>query len=183
MEPLSHPPLYQLPIPPSRSAIADQSDETDREEDRLSEDNSEVSVLSSQLAGIVDEAFYGRNLAPSLTSQRSSRLTFTVEEDIPFVDRNKPQFGQQTAMENQFVESEERRVGNLSLACDWLPYTLRPGYLLFLLIVSLGSSVAILLLTWLSTVNKGLATNNNSIALLFGWRFAPTLIAIIYSLL
>lgn len=86
-------------------------------------------------------------------------------------------------MDSQSNDSEEPHADNQPLTNEWLPYTLRPGYLLSLALVSTGLGVIVLVLTWLSATNKGLSTDNNSIALLFGWRFALTLVAVFDSIL
>lgn len=183
MESLSDPPVHQHPVSPPLSMAAAQYDETDHEEGILLGDFSDVATLSSHFVGILDESFYGRSLDLGQRSRRSSRLIFAVEEDIPLIDMNSPQSDRQMAVENQVTESEERHMENLPLANEWLPYTLRPGYLLFLITVSMSLGITVLMLTWHSTANEGLTIANNSIALLFGWRFAPTLFAVIYNLL
>lgn len=183
MESLSNPPVHQHPVSPPLSMAAAQYDERDHEEEILLGDFSDVATLSSHFVGILDEAFYGRSLDLGQRSRRSSRSSFAVEEDIPLVDMNSPQSDRQMAVENQVAESEERHMENLPLANEWLPYTLRPGYLLFLITVSMGLGITVLMLTWHSTANDGLTIANNSTALLFGWRFVPTLFAVIYNLL
>jgi hypothetical protein len=67
--------------------------------------------------------------------------------------------------------------------CNWLPFTLRWPYLLTLFITSLGLGSAVGMLTWYSAINNGLSTDNGSAVLLFGWRFSPTLVAVLYVLL
>lgn len=183
MESLSDPPVHQHPVSPPLSMAAAQYDETDHEERILLGDFSDVATLSSHFLSILDESFYGRSLDLGLRSRRSSRLLFAVEEDIPLVDMNSLQSDRQMAVENQAAESEERHIENFPHDKEWLPYTLRPGYLLFLITVSMGLGITVLMLTWHSTANEGLTIANNSIALLFGWRFAPTLFAVIYNLL
>lgn len=183
MESLSDPSVHQHPVSPPLSTAAAQYDDTDHEEGILLGDFSDVATLSSHFVGILDDAFYGRSLDLGQRSRRSSRLSFAVEENIPLVDMNSPQSDRQMDVENQVTESEERHMKNLPLANEWLPYTLRPGYLLFLITVSMGLGITVLILTWYSTANEGLTIANNSITLLFGWRFAPTLFAVIYNLL
>src|ERR1700722_5056064 len=67
--------------------------------------------------------------------------------------------------------------------CNWLPFTLRWPYLLTLFITSLGLGSAVGMLTWFSAINNGLSTDNGSAVFLFGWRFSPTLVAVLYVLL
>lgn len=66
---------------------------------------------------------------------------------------------------------------------NWLPYTLRWPYLLVLILISIGLSAIVALLTWYSVTHKGLGDDTGSTVLLFGWRFSPTLIAVVFVLL
>ena len=66
---------------------------------------------------------------------------------------------------------------------SWLPYTLTWPYLIFLIILALGLSLLIALLMWRSIVYHGLGNDDGTSALLFGWRFSPTLVAVLYVLL
>ena len=66
---------------------------------------------------------------------------------------------------------------------DWLPYSLSWPYLLVLILVSVALAVTTLILTWYSATNKGLGSDTKSTILLFGWRFSPTLVAVVYVLL
>ncbi|CZR68661.1 uncharacterized protein PAC_18560 [Phialocephala subalpina] len=66
---------------------------------------------------------------------------------------------------------------------DWIPYTLRLSYLLILGIISTALAVIIILLTWLSWSRSGLGDDNGSSILLFGWRFTPTLVAVLFVIL
>jgi hypothetical protein len=63
----------------------------------------------------------------------------------------------------------------------WLPFTLRWYFLLLPLAVSLGFSIAIAYLCWFSRRNNGLGKDDGSSAILFGWRFTPTLLAVLYT--
>ncbi|RDW58610.1 hypothetical protein BP6252_13086 [Coleophoma cylindrospora] len=65
---------------------------------------------------------------------------------------------------------------------SWLPFTLRLPFLTFLICASTMLGAATLSLTILSNANNGLGPDNNSSALLFGWRFTPTLVAVLYTL-
>ena len=185
IETLRQPRLHEVTVPPPHSAMAYQPTETDHEEGNLLEDSLDIFLLSSHFQDVVDEAFYARSLTLGDRSRNSSPLAFAVEETIPLVVMNESptlQSGRQTTVENQSNDGEERHVDNQPLTSEWLPYTMRPGYLLLLALLSTGLEVIVLVLTWLSTINKGLSTNNNSIALLFGWRFGPTLVAVTYSI-
>ncbi|KAI9796263.1 MAG: hypothetical protein M1833_006432 [Piccolia ochrophora] len=65
----------------------------------------------------------------------------------------------------------------------WLPPTVRWPYLLLLFVVSLALGVVVLVLTWYSATHSGLSGTDNSSAFFFGWRFSPTLVAVLFVLL
>lgn len=63
---------------------------------------------------------------------------------------------------------------------DWIPYTLRHQFMGLLSLVALALCLITFLLWWKSSTNYGLGFDNGSSALLFGWRYTPTLITVIY---
>ncbi|KAH7119731.1 hypothetical protein B0J11DRAFT_68808 [Dendryphion nanum] len=64
---------------------------------------------------------------------------------------------------------------------DWAPFTLRWYLLLIPIVVSFSLGIATALLTWYSQKNFGLGKDDGSSGMLFGWRFTPTLIAVLYT--
>ncbi|KAJ5103832.1 hypothetical protein N7532_004361 [Penicillium argentinense] len=62
----------------------------------------------------------------------------------------------------------------------WIPYTFKPPFLASLSFVSFGICLVSFLLWWRSSTNYGLGSDDGSSAMLFGWRYSPTLIAVIY---
>ncbi|KAJ5239462.1 hypothetical protein N7468_004081 [Penicillium chermesinum] len=62
----------------------------------------------------------------------------------------------------------------------WAPYTFSPYFLGTLSIVALGLCLTTFLLWWRSSTNNGLGPDDGSSAVLFGWRYSPTLITVIY---
>lgn len=62
----------------------------------------------------------------------------------------------------------------------WTPYTFRHWYLGILSFILLALCLCTFLLWWRSANNYGLGTDGGSSALLFGWRYSPTLITVIY---
>ncbi|KAI9929420.1 hypothetical protein MW887_000890 [Aspergillus wentii] len=62
----------------------------------------------------------------------------------------------------------------------WQPYTFRNFFIVPFSILPLGLCLTTLLLFWRSQTNYGLGNDDGSTGLLFGWRFSPTLIAVIY---
>ncbi|CZR53400.1 uncharacterized protein PAC_03278 [Phialocephala subalpina] len=67
--------------------------------------------------------------------------------------------------------------------CQWLPNALRWPFMTILLLVSFGLGVLVMALTIKSAKNSGLGSDQNTSIFLFGWRFTPTLFAVIYTLL
>lgn len=65
----------------------------------------------------------------------------------------------------------------------WKPFALRKLVLLATLIISLILGCVVILLLVYSTLHDGLGTDGGSSAVLFGWRFTPTLIAVLFTLL
>lgn len=66
---------------------------------------------------------------------------------------------------------------------SWRPFALKRPALLATLLMSLILGFVVILLLAYSTVQKGLGTDGGSSAVLFGWRFSPTLVAVLYTLL
>lgn len=66
---------------------------------------------------------------------------------------------------------------------NWKPFALKRPTLLATLIVSLILGLVVIFLLVYSTLHKGLDRDGGSSAVLFGWRFTPTLIAVLYTLL
>lgn len=63
---------------------------------------------------------------------------------------------------------------------DWIPYTFTHPFLGVTTVVALTLCLVSFLLWWRSSINYGLGPDDGSSALLFGWRYSPTLIAVIY---
>lgn len=64
---------------------------------------------------------------------------------------------------------------------SWLPFTLRWYYLAAPILLSLCFGSILVYLTIHSERNHGLGADNGSSAILFGWRFTPTLVAVLYA--
>ena len=65
-------------------------------------------------------------------------------------------------------------------APTWMPRMLRWYFALVPTVVSLLLCISVSTLCWYSKINYGLGPDDGSAALLFGWRFFPTLIAVLY---
>jgi hypothetical protein len=66
---------------------------------------------------------------------------------------------------------------------EWLPTTLRPYFLAFFVVVALCLAIVVGSLTYRSSTSNGVASDDGSPGLFFLWRFAPTLLATIYTLI
>ncbi|PLB55395.1 hypothetical protein P170DRAFT_39733 [Aspergillus steynii IBT 23096] len=71
----------------------------------------------------------------------------------------------------------ERKQNRLA---SWLPRTFGHLYLGALSILALLLCLVVILLLWRSETNYGLGNDHGTSAVLFGWRFSPTLVAVIY---
>lgn len=84
------------------------------------------------------------------------------------------------------VVVSEYRNGYLSLGSrtkeTWLPFTLRLPFLGVVIAASVALGAASIAITIYSVNNSGLGPDSGSSALLFGWRFTPTLLAVLYAL-
>jgi len=63
---------------------------------------------------------------------------------------------------------------------SWAPYTFSNLYLAISSLVAFGLCLTTFLLWWRSSTNYGLGPDGGSSVLLFGWRYSPTLIAVLY---
>lgn len=66
-------------------------------------------------------------------------------------------------------------------SASWLPFTLRWYYLVALANISIALGSIILWLSCHSRSNHGIGGDDGSSMVLFGWRFTPTLIAVLYA--
>ncbi|KAF2117412.1 hypothetical protein BDV96DRAFT_644835 [Lophiotrema nucula] len=64
---------------------------------------------------------------------------------------------------------------------NWMPFTLRWQFLLLPMAFAFLLCIILALLVWYSHQHYGLGVDNGSSAVLFGWRFTPTLIAVLYA--
>ncbi|KAF2437904.1 hypothetical protein P171DRAFT_477814 [Karstenula rhodostoma CBS 690.94] len=71
--------------------------------------------------------------------------------------------------------------GSTIFPTKWLPFTLRWYFLLLPIVVSSSLGIVIACLCWYSQQNYGLGADDGSSAILFGWRFTPTLVAVLYT--
>ncbi|KAJ5156118.1 hypothetical protein N7492_008921 [Penicillium capsulatum] len=92
------------------------------------------------------------------------------------------------------VASDEKDTASISLhsvrssheklesspSATWMPYTFRPYFMWSLSLITLSLGFVTFLLWWRSSTNYGLGADNGSSALLFGWRYSPTMLAVLY---
>ncbi|KAJ5888389.1 hypothetical protein N7495_008430 [Penicillium taxi] len=75
------------------------------------------------------------------------------------------------------VHSPEK---SANCTANWIPYTFSHTFMGVLSLVTFGLSLTVFLLWWRSSTTYGLGSDNGSSAMLFGWRYSPTMIAVIY---
>ncbi|KAH7382515.1 hypothetical protein DE146DRAFT_792925 [Phaeosphaeria sp. MPI-PUGE-AT-0046c] len=81
----------------------------------------------------------------------------------------------QTSNTSNGAQSSNSRKGS------WLPFTLQWYYMIVPTIISLCLGSVLVYLTIHSKINHGIGADNGSSAILFGWRFTPTLIAVLFT--
>lgn len=115
------------------------------------------------------------DLPPLLSENRS-----TSSSSAPSKGRNRtPAYYDKGLMETvDQLHSEEK---STTTPATWLPYTLRWQYILLPTLINLSLLVVIPILTWHSKTHHGLGNDDESSIVLFGWRFMPTLIAVLYT--
>lgn len=67
------------------------------------------------------------------------------------------------------------------LTRSWMPYTLRWWYIGLILTFTSALLIVVIVLLVVSRQKNGLKKDDDSDSLLFGWRFSPTLFAVIYA--
>jgi hypothetical protein len=105
--------------------------------------------------------------------------SFREQEDQPFLLNHV----QEQPNGASFGEQENTALSESRKHCDWLPLTLRLPYLVSLVGISFLLGALVLSLTAASLENQGISDNDDSTTTFFGWRFLPTFVATIYSLL
>lgn len=115
------------------------------------------------------------------------------EQSIPLVDLGaRNDSGRPFHTESHVAWSDEAKSEEVIQALQgqqskypptWMPAGLRRPYLAFLLILTLFLVSLVIALTYYSRKNDGLGADQNNSIFLFGWRFTPTLVAVIYSIL
>jgi hypothetical protein len=133
---------------------------------------------------------FGRRLLRTSSKEQhsaswpSSDLPTMIDSDVGLMQKDTAHIeGQKEHFLQQHASTFVKKTDCQTQSSGWLPKTLRCPYLFTLILISLGLSSAIALMTWYSTVNMGLGNDTSSTVLLFGWRFSPTLVAVIYVLL
>ncbi|KUJ17961.1 uncharacterized protein LY89DRAFT_781079 [Mollisia scopiformis] len=147
-----------------------------------------VSRLSTQSSG----GFYGHGFISTFSPDTGYHGNNIGEQDIPLMDITPATPRHGTSDKDSIPPS---RIDPLSdyfeqnpdyldeRPCDWLPAALRWPFMTILLLVSFGLGILVLALTIVSARNSGLGSDQNTSIFLFGWRFTPTLFAVIYTLL
>lgn len=81
----------------------------------------------------------------------------------------------------KLIVKENLRLMRPEPAPTWMPRMLRWHFALVPTVLSLSLCIVVSILCWYNKTNHGLGPDDGTAALLFGWRFLPTLIAVLYS--
>ncbi|KAE8162573.1 hypothetical protein BDV40DRAFT_312370 [Aspergillus tamarii] len=84
------------------------------------------------------------------------------------------------AAPDQPASDSEIRPDQRKQSLSWLPLTLQNNFLGLLSLLALVLCAVTIALLVTSQANYGLGSDNGSSKILFGWRFSPTLVAVIY---
>ncbi|KAH7095344.1 hypothetical protein FB567DRAFT_512389 [Paraphoma chrysanthemicola] len=110
-------------------------------------------------------------------------------DDSPALHQNSPIYSERASSQTSQTAKTATRVRREETDTDipeersgnWQPYTLRRPFLLTLALVSLSLAITLAVLCWYSAKNNGLGNDDGSTGLLFGWRYTPTLIAVLFT--
>jgi hypothetical protein len=127
-----------------------------------------------------DTGYHGNDIRDH-SDQGIPLMEMSAGEAAPKNDSSKdlPQ-GVPKNIEGNEVHLEVRDAKNHS---TWLPMALRWPFMAFLFLVTAGLGILVLTLTIQSERHTGLGPVQNTSIFLFGWRFTPTLFAVIFTLL
>ncbi|KIW10142.1 hypothetical protein PV08_11103 [Exophiala spinifera] len=128
----------------------------------------------------------GQRVSESLNSPRDAHSRH--ETRLHRVARGEPQY---LSLQNaEFVDepsphSPELPPGTKTPATrpSWKPYPLQWPFLLTTLSIALLLGLVVIFLLAYSATHHGLGRDDGSSSVLFGWRFTPTLITVLYSIL
>lgn len=155
-------------------------------------EDSEISWLSSDFARFITESWSSAPLALEASLAERSTVASVNEEGTPLVPlsiqssshpERRERDGDDLSSGHRQAFPPHESLHQHPSAWDWLPVTLRWSYLTVLLSLSMGLGCITLFLMCYSVSNQGLGKDDGSNILLFGWRFSPTLLAVIYVLL
>lgn len=73
-----------------------------------------------------------------------------------------------------------RSKGLTDEAFDWQPYTLKQPFLYLLTVSTIALLIILLSLQWYSITHHGIGSDDGSSLILLGWRFTPSVLAVLY---
>ncbi|KAF1980047.1 hypothetical protein BU23DRAFT_624942 [Bimuria novae-zelandiae CBS 107.79] len=114
------------------------------------------------------------NAANPSNTQNSNAATFTTQHQ-----NHGPSFYHPLTTVNE--GSYPLDPTSAATQTDWYPFTLRWYFLLLPIFLSLGFGLSLIGLHLYSRQHNGLGKDNGSSMVLFAWRFAPTLAAVLYT--
>jgi hypothetical protein len=189
--------FYALPL---RTISEEYSDAPDTSFTSRSIDKSPNETVSLPLTRYPETKSQGRSRYQPLPVGESDDPAVGKVDGLPAVVHNAP--AQQHVRKSQYAALSTRDIGEGEEPTDpsgpappfgpssktlkgpsWRPLGLKRSALLATLIVSLILGLVVIFLLVYSTLHKGLGRDGGSSAILFGWRFTPTLVAVLYSVL
>ena len=102
---------------------------------------------------------------------------------LPFIRSSRSVASDQkdnASITDESVRTNSQGEPETTPAPRWIPYTFRHWFMGSVSLFTFSLCLVIFLLWWKSSTNYGLGPDDGSSALLFGWRYTPTMIAVIY---
>ncbi|KAE8449814.1 hypothetical protein EG329_007291 [Mollisiaceae sp. DMI_Dod_QoI] len=166
-------------------------------DNRVKDDDDDGVSVISRLSTRSSGGFYGHGFISTFSPDTRYHGNDIGDQGIPLMDiaPATPRAGltglsskespSQIRIEPLFDAFEQNPVfgSPTEKPCKWLPAALRWPFMTILLLVSFGLGVLVLALMIQSAKHSGLGSDQNTSIFLFGWRFTPTLFAVIYTLL
>lgn len=159
--------------------------------DRLgASNNSQASLVSEETqegngdAGLVRSGRlrhdgYGRIASTLRDFDEETRASLNAETHDNNVSLNNVPLATEVHAEER--EDLQKRIQSpIKEVSDWQPYTLRQPFLCLLTVSTVALLVILLSLQWYSITHHGIGSDNGSSLSLLGWRFTPSVLAVLY---
>lgn len=174
-----------MPVQRSSDGVSELSQDTGRWLSEVSPNEEHDRISSTYTDPNLVDSTSERLLAPPSPTTATTPSLHTYQNDGRSDDEYMAAKGAPNSGSSK-VASSDYHPGYLSLEVKsketWLPFTLRLPFLGVVIAASIALGAASISITIYSAGNSGLGPDNDSAALLFGWRFTPTLLAVLYTL-